>query len=294
MSDPDVRSFRRRDVRPPGSLVRIPWNEYAELRVSGDVFVARAARPARIRQRDILGKVLHARPSWNPGSQQAHAVDALVEPWAPAWPPATGELVWPYLDLGEATPPDWEAAAEPDELARMIADERPVSEAIADFVASRLPPDSQLLDAACSHGLCLELLAERRPDVVLEGTDLASAMVECAQQRVPAARIRIGDARAPRAPSSGAPGWDAIVLRGASQDVMSRQEALETVEAACQALRPEGLLVVHSFSQPRIEARDLESRGEVVERLHRLDERVAPFYALVVGARESRATRRKG
>jgi 2-polyprenyl-3-methyl-5-hydroxy-6-metoxy-1,4-benzoquinol methylase len=61
--------------------------------------------------------------------------------------------------------------------------------------ATRLPQQGSVLDLACGPGNVSAFLARERPDLRLQGIDLAPAMVALAQTHVPSARFQVHDCR---------------------------------------------------------------------------------------------------
>jgi 2-polyprenyl-3-methyl-5-hydroxy-6-metoxy-1,4-benzoquinol methylase len=61
--------------------------------------------------------------------------------------------------------------------------------------AARLPQQASVLDVACGPGNVSAFLARERPDLRLQGIDLAPAMVALAQTHVPSARFQVHDCR---------------------------------------------------------------------------------------------------
>lgn len=102
-----------------------------------------------------------------------------------------------------------------------------------------IPKTGRLLDMGCSAGLFLRFLARHRPGLELVGCDYSRVAIAHAQERVPAARLVVGDALFP-------------AFRPGVFDIVYSGHLIEHVKTPWVALlwqrwllRPGGLLIVN-------------------------------------------------
>lgn len=116
---------------------------------------------------------------------------------------------------------------------------------VAELVRERNPGASSLLDVACGTGAHLEAFQDLFDRV--EGVELAPAMLDVAQKRLPDAELHLGDMRELRLPDR----FDAITCLGNSVAcVDSSEEMAESVSRMAAHLNPGGVLVVEPWWFP--------------------------------------------
>lgn len=105
-------------------------------------------------------------------------------------------------------------------------------------------PMERALDVGCGNGAYLEFLAQRRPEIQLEGIELDPARADQARQRNPGAHIHEGDAqeRAERLEHS----FDLVSLWDVFEHVPEPTRLLETL---AQRLRPGGCIYVQTIHE---------------------------------------------
>ena len=107
-----------------------------------------------------------------------------------------------------------------------------------------LPPGrARVLDAGCGPGNAARYLVAHRPELDLLGIDLAPRMVELAQAAVPSARFVVHDFRKL---SDLNQRFDGIVC-AFGLPYLTREEAGAFIQAAAEALEPEGVLYLSTL-----------------------------------------------
>ncbi len=263
------------------TLVQIAANEYVECRTGEDVWVGNGRGLGRVAREDVVGRLIHRR--YVPPSSVRHRghVDALIDSQPESWPWdcafADVELDWPLARADVLSLAHWDRAIQHDRNLFELQ-EAPQIEAICSSLVPRLGPGAYVLDLACSHGGCLAELQRRRSDLRLVGCDLSAEMVAHCRARLPTAALTIWDSRS--FDGFFAAGFDAIVSRAYSLQVMTRSDALDSLRAAMGLLKPGGYLVVHSLLPPVLTPSDLQGVGRPIVQ-SRVDEAgLSPFYLL--------------
>ena len=241
----------------PGQLHRVPAQCYVEIDTPDGVLAARGDGGGWIGPGAVLGWRRHLRFARDFGRWKEHSVDVMVAPYEGGWPPAADELRWPHPPEDAQPARFWEEVRGAD-LEAMVRDEAAQVAAVVEALTPRLPRGARVLDVACSHGECLAALARHRPDLRLEGLDRAAAMVERTRQRVPTARVEVGDAL-----DLGSRRADAVVSRAFSHEVMTRPEALAGVAESARVTEPGGWVVLCSWRPPLCQQQDVRPLGSV-------------------------------
>src|SRR5437867_6860932 len=102
---------------------------------------------------------------------------------------------------------------------------------------------ARVLDAACGPGNVARYLMAQRPDLDLLGIDLAPRMVELAREAVPSAQFAVHDCRHLADLKLRLHG----IIFAFGLPYLSGEEAAAFIEAASQALEPNGVLYLSTM-----------------------------------------------
>lgn len=104
-------------------------------------------------------------------------------------------------------------------------------------------PNAAILELACGPGNITKYLLEKRPDLIITGTDLSLNMIQLAQLNNPKANFKIMDCRA----------IDKIdiqydgILAGFCLPYLSREEAVKLIHDAASRIKINGVLYISTM-----------------------------------------------
>ncbi len=113
-----------------------------------------------------------------------------------------------------------------------------------DFFCREIPQASaSILDLACGPGNITKYILSKRPDFQVLGCDLSPQMIELAKVNNPSAKFQLMDCRAI---SSLGQKYDGIIC-GFGLHYLSKEEAIQLIRDASEALQPLGLLYLSTM-----------------------------------------------
>lgn len=111
------------------------------------------------------------------------------------------------------------------------------------FCESIKTPNAAILELACGPGNITQYLLNKRPDFIIQGTDLAENMIALAQINNPSVEFKVLDCRAIDCLSQKFDG----IMCGFGLPYLSKEEAIKLILDAANILKPDGVLYLSTM-----------------------------------------------